>query len=114
MYKIIIPIFALFLAANLYANAASAQTYTVDQMNSSFMVDGKKAPSITVKSGDTVSFQNVDTVYHNIFSMSELKTFNLGIIGKGESVSVVFDKAGKVEVSCAIHPRMNINVIVEN
>lgn len=68
--------------------------------------------SLTVKVGDTVKFTNQDPFFHNVFSLSDLKTFDLGSYPKGESKSVTFDKAGTVDVECAIHPNMKMTIKV--
>jgi plastocyanin len=39
--------------------------------------------------------------------------FDLGSYPQGQSKSVTFDKAGKVEVECAIHPQMKMTVEVK-
>ena len=51
--------------------------------------------------------------FHNIFSLSPSKSFDLGSFGKGGSKSVTFDKIGKIEVECAIHPDMHLDIDVQ-
>jgi plastocyanin len=68
---------------------------------------------LTVKVGDTVSFKNDDPFFHNIFSLSDTKTFDLGSFPQGQSKKVTFDKAGTVEVECAIHPEMKVTIEVK-
>jgi plastocyanin len=76
---------------------------------------GKKfsQKELTVKVGDTVSFKNDDPFFHNIFSLSDTKTFDLGSFPQGQSKKVIFDKAGTVEVECAIHPEMKVTIEVK-
>ena len=95
------------------ANAALAKEYTVVQKDKTFMLDGKKAETIAISVGDTIRFQNEDSVFHNIFSLSKVMPFNLGAYDKGKSESVNFNKAGTINVECAIHPRMMIEVVVD-
>ena len=77
-------------------------------------LDLKFAPgNMIVKVGDTVTFTNDDTMFHNVFSLSDAKSFDLGMFAKGHSKDVVFDKAGTVEVECAIHPMMKMTIEVE-
>ena len=97
----------------MFATAAFATEHVVDQQNKSFQLDGKKIEAITVKVGDTIRFKNEDPFFHNIFSLSDLQTFDLGSFPKGQSKTVNFDKAGKMEVECAIHPEMYMEVTVE-
>ncbi len=96
------------VAALLLAGTAMAAEYEVGQKNKAFTVK-----ELTVKVGDTVHFTNQDDFFHNVFSLSDLKTFDLGSYPKGEFKSVTFDKAGKVEVECAIHPSMMMTINVE-
>jgi plastocyanin len=91
-----------------------ANQYTVEQNNKMFLFNGSAASVINVKQGDEIFFKNIDTVFHNIYSISDVMNFNLGAYGAGESASVVFNKVGTVKVKCAIHPRMLIDVNVGN
>jgi plastocyanin len=62
--------------------------------------------------GATVDFPNDDLVYHNVFSYSKPKKFDLGYYGKGKSKRVTFDKPGIVQVFCDIHSTMSAYVLV--
>jgi plastocyanin len=62
--------------------------------------------------GATIDFPNGDLVYHNVFSYSKPKKFDLGYYGKGKSKSVTFDKPGVVQVFCDIHSTMSAYVLV--
>jgi plastocyanin len=62
--------------------------------------------------GTTVDFPNGDLVYHNVFSYSKTKKFDLGYYGKGKSKTVTFDKPGMVQVFCDIHSTMSAYVLV--
>ena len=99
--------------AMMWLGTAAAASYTVDQHNKTFEKDGAKLDKITVNVGDTISFRNMDPWFHNVFSLSDLKTFDLGSYPKGQSKKVTFDKAGTVEVECAIHPQMYLEVVVQ-
>jgi len=98
---------ALLLAA-LFPVAGLAAEHEVGQKNKAFTVKQLK-----IKAGDTVSFPNHDPFFHNVFSLSPAKTFDLGSYPKGETKKVTFDKPGKVEVECAIHPNMQMTIEVE-
>lgn len=65
-----------------------------------------------VSVGTTVDFPNGDLVYHNVFSYSKAKKFDLGYYGKGKSKTVTFDKPGVVQVFCDIHSTMSAYVLV--
>jgi plastocyanin len=92
----------------LAATGAFAKDYTVDQKDKQF-----SHKSLKIKVGDAVDFRNSDTVSHNIFSLSDTKSFDLGSYPQGQSKKVTFDKPGKVEIECSIHPSMQMVVEVE-
>ena len=86
---------------------AFASDHQVTQSAKAFSTTALKA-----KVGDTVSFRNDDAFVHNIFSLSDTQTFDLGTFAKGETRQVKLDKEGKVEVECAVHPEMKMTVEV--
>ena len=63
--------------------------------------------------GTTVSFPNSDTTWHNIYSKSEAKNFDLGLYPPGQTRSTVFDKAGVVRILCNVHPAMEAFIVVK-
>ncbi len=69
---------------------------------------------LAVTVGTVVDFPNDDTKFHNVFSLSRVKTFDLGRYPVGHSKSVQFDKAGIVPISCDIHTHMSAYVLVFN
>lgn len=69
---------------------------------------------VKIKVGDSVRFTNQDPFFHNVFSLSDAALFDLGSFPQGEHRDVLFDTAGEVEVECAIHPTMQMKIIVEN
>jgi len=96
------------IVAFSWQHLCHAEEYDVDQLDKNFSVEELK-----LKVGDTVRFTNTDPFFHNVFSLSEASTFDLGSYPKGEYKKIVFDKPGKVEVECAIHPRMKMTITVE-
>jgi len=65
--------------------------------------------------GGTVEFPNEDDVFHNVFSLSGAKTFDLGRYPRGEARSVTFNKTGTVQVFCHIHSDMSgVILVLEN
>jgi plastocyanin/truncated hemoglobin YjbI len=71
------------------------------------------APHVmAVPVGSTVSFPNFDQVFHNVFSLSRSKPFDLGMYKTGEQREVKFDKAGIVRLGCNIHANMSAYLIV--
>lgn len=73
------------------------------------------APSILpVQVGTRVEFPNYDSTYHNIFSFSPAKRFDLGRYRSDEKPipSVVFDTPGLVTLRCDIHEHMRALILV--
>jgi plastocyanin len=62
--------------------------------------------------GTTVDFPTRDPVFHNAFSYSKTKRFDLGKYGQGKSASVTFDKPGVVQIFCDIHANMSAWIYV--
>lgn len=62
--------------------------------------------------GTTVEFPNHDPIFHNAFSYSKTKRFDLGKYGQGKTASVTFDKPGTVQVFCDIHSNMSAWIYV--
>jgi plastocyanin len=62
--------------------------------------------------GSTVDFPNSDPLFHNVFSLSEPREFDLGRYPQGQHRSVTFDKQGVVSVYCEIHSYMFATILV--
>ncbi len=69
---------------------------------------------LLVPVGATVEFPNQDAFNHNVFSLSEDNTFDLGLYPQGESRSQRFRRPGLVRIFCNIHPRMSAFVVVRD
>ena len=69
---------------------------------------------LPVEVGTRVEFPNLDDTYHNIFSYSPAKRFDLGRYRPEERPipSVVFDKPGLVTLRCEIHEHMRGLILV--
>ena len=67
---------------------------------------------VAVTVGSEVDFPNEDPLYHNVFSLSRVKTFDLGRYPRGKSRGQRFDKPGLVKVFCQIHSHMSATVMV--
>ncbi len=63
--------------------------------------------------GTPVNFPNNDNTWHNVFSPSEDKKFDLGLYPPGEKRSVTFNKAGVVRILCNVHPNMEAHIVVK-
>jgi plastocyanin len=86
------------------ANAAQPAAAAVTIQNFTF------SPSpLTVSVGTTVAWTNMDSVDHQIKST----TFNSSPLPKGQTYSFTFTTAGTYDYSCAIHPTMRGQIIVQ-
>ena len=80
---------------------------SLDQKNERFVPH-----VLAVRVGSVVDFPNSDITYHNVFSLSRAKRFDLGRYAAGKSKSVLMDRPGVVRVFCDIHSHMNAFVLV--
>ena len=81
----------------------------ISQKNQNF------SPSVLpIVKGQTVSFPNDDIIYHNVFSLSKTKRFDLGVYEKGLTKYITFDQTGLVTIYCNIHPNMLSTILVLN
>jgi plastocyanin len=89
------------------ATSASTERAVLRQRGERF------APHVLpVRRGSTVDFPNDDVLFHNVFSLSRAKEFDLGRYPRGTSRSVTFDRPGIVQVFCHIHSDMSAVVLV--
>jgi plastocyanin len=69
---------------------------------------------LPVHAGTTVEFPNEDQTFHNVFSLSKARRFDLGRYAAGQSKAVRFDQPGIVRVFCDIHSHMSAFILVFN
>jgi plastocyanin len=81
----------------------------MDQRNETFVPH-----VLAITTGSTVDFPNSDRIYHNVFSLSKAKQFDLGRYAAGRSQTVRFDRPGIVRVFCEIHSHMSAFILVFN
>src|SRR5271166_739254 len=67
---------------------------------------------IVVPTGSSVQFPNSDPIFHNVFSLSKARKFDLGYYPQGQSRTVKFNTAGVVQVYCHIHANMYAAIVV--
>jgi plastocyanin len=65
---------------------------------------------VEVKVGETVTWVNDDSGRHTVTSKDGV--FDSGFMGKGQSFSFTFDKAGEYPYHCEPHPSMVGTVVV--
>jgi plastocyanin len=68
--------------------------------------------TLVIEAGSRVSFPNLDPVFHNVFSLSGPKTFDLGNYPKGNTRVVTFNEPGIVYVNCHLHSNMTGTIVV--
>ena len=103
------PPLAVVYLAGKFPPPATAATRQVTQKGMAFL------PALTaIQTGTVVEFPNQDTTYHNIFSYSPAKRFDLGRYRPDERPipSVTFDQAGLVVLRCDIHEHMRGLILV--
>ncbi len=79
----------------------TAKVRTVEQRDKTFL-----PRLLAVPPGSTVAFPNYDGIYHNVFSLSATKKFDVGLYKDGDSRELKFDKPGMVRLGCNIHAKM--------
>jgi len=99
--------FVVYIDQAVAGDAPPEAPATVTQYNVSF-----EPHVLPIRVGTTVLWPNRDTIFHNVFSMSETMDFDLGLYTQDKVGKVVFDKPGRVDVYCAIHSRMHCIVLV--
>lgn len=81
--------------------------HSVRQVNKAF------TPAVSaVIRGTEVSFPNDDMIFHNVFSLSKAKRFDLGLYKSGSTKSITLSRAGIIDVYCNIHPEMAAKILV--
>jgi plastocyanin len=95
------------LALLAWTAPALGADHIVSQTGKAFSTTSLKA-----RVGDLVSFRNQDPFVHNIFSLSDVQSFDLGTFAKGEARQVKLEKPGRIEVECAVHPEMKLVIEV--
>ena len=91
-----------------YPQTRSGETAEIRQEGYQF-----RPAMVAVQAGAKVAFPNLDDEFHNVFSYSKAKRFDLGRFRKGEtSPTELFDKPGLVKIYCEIHQHMRCFVLV--
>lgn len=99
----------LSVATLLMASFAfGATAHTVGQKGLKF-----SAASLNVAKGETVVFRNDDRTSHNITVNGAELAINGGLQEPGGEFRMPFTKAGTFQVTCGIHPKMKMSVVVE-
>jgi plastocyanin len=104
------PLAVVYLDGS-FSQPASLPTKQVAQKDLTFI-----PALLPVRVGTKVEFPNLDDTYHNIFSYSPAKRFDLGRYRPEERPipAEVFDKVGLVTLRCDIHEHMRGLILVLN
>jgi plastocyanin len=104
---------AIVYVDHVPAGAESALAAPATTMPRLAQKDQAFAPRVlAVAVGTRVDFPNQDPIYHNVFSFSPVRRFDLGKYPRGESRQIVFSRPGLVNVFCDIHSDMEAFVLV--
>jgi len=104
------PVAVVYLAGNFSSATGANATVSAKVVQEHFQFSPAVLP---VRLGTVVEFPNLDDSYHNVFSYSKPKRFDLGRYHKDEKpAAVVFDKAGVVKLYCEIHEHMRATILV--
>lgn len=104
------PLAVVYLEGD-FPKPAPVAVRKVDQKDLAFL-----PALLPVQVGTRVEFPNLDDTFHNIFSFSPAKRFDLGRYRPEERPipAQVFDKAGLVTLRCDIHEHMRGAILVLN
>jgi plastocyanin len=96
---------SITIALVLLALPARAEDMTVPIQNFMFGMN------VTVSSGSTVTWKNLDGEPHTVVSLDGL--FRSKALDEDDSFSYRFDKPGVYKYICSIHPKMTATVTVK-
>jgi plastocyanin len=98
---------AVYLDGGPKSPAAEFVKASIEQRDRRFVPD-----LVVIPAGSTVSFPNFDPIFHNVFSLSKAKSFDLGNYREGQSRLVTFPVPGLVAVYCHLHSNMAASIVV--
>jgi plastocyanin len=96
------------LAAMVVLTVSAAAPVTVTQKGLQFSVE-----ELSLAKGQVVAFVNDDRTAHNITASGEGLNLNGGLQQPGADFKVPFAKPGTYQVSCGIHPKMKMTIMVK-
>jgi plastocyanin len=98
---------AVYLEGGPKSPATETAKASIQQKERRFVPD-----LVVIPAGATVSFPNFDPIFHNVFSLSKAKSFDLGNYREGQSRLVTFPLPGVVAVYCHLHSNMAASIVV--
>ncbi len=104
---------AVLYVSDVPAHAESALAAAAGPAPLLAQKDQRFVPRVVAIAANTaVEFPNLDPIFHNVFSLSPTRRFDLGKYPRGSSRQVLFPKPGLVNVYCDIHSDMEAFVLV--
>jgi len=102
------PVAVVYLEGS-FARPSTAPVKELKQKDLQFI-----PPLLPIQTGTKVEFPNLDDTYHNVFSYSPTKRFDLGRYRSDERPipSQIFDQAGLVTLRCDIHEHMRGAILI--
>jgi plastocyanin len=98
---------AVYLEGGPSSNGSGVVTASIEQRDRRFVPD-----LVVIPAGSVVTFPNFDPIFHNVFSLSKAKSFDLGNFPKGQTRLVTFPSSGLVAVYCHLHSNMAATIVV--
>jgi plastocyanin len=98
---------AVYLEGGPNSNASGVLNASIEQRDRRFVPD-----LVVIPAGSVVTFPNFDPIFHNVFSLSKAKSFDLGNYPKGQTRLVAFPSPGVVAVYCHLHSNMAATIVV--
>jgi plastocyanin len=98
---------AVYVEGQLTRASADQPAAVMEQLNRRFSPE-----ALVIQAGSKVSFPNHDPIFHNVFSLSGVKAFDLGNYPKGDTRVVTFPEPGIVYVNCHLHSNMTATIVV--
>ncbi len=102
-------IFNFLIISLLISTILTAKDIFIDQKDKTFI-----PTRVTAYVGDNIVFKNSDGFAHNAFSDNKENKFDIGMQRPSEKISVKMKAVGIVDVECAIHPNMHLEIIVKD
>ena len=104
------PVAVVYLEGNFAAGPSNTPPNLAQMGQRNFQFTPGLLP---IQKGTRVEFPNLDDDYHNVFSYSKIKRFDLGRYRKEEKpAALVFDQPGAVRLRCEIHEHMRGTILV--
>jgi len=98
---------AVYIENGPRATASGLVKASIEQRDRRFVPD-----LVVIPAGSAVAFPNFDPIFHNVFSLSKAKSFDLGNYPDGQSRTVTFPAPGLVAVYCHLHSNMAATIVV--